>query len=97
MGNDISCKFISIIDVCYVISLSAERWAFNICFVVISDANFKFLYGCAVNAFILRVNWLTGSVAAGFILPKKKYVTCHIFDWLAFSRLCLFLFVPFES
>ncbi|XP_075520324.1 uncharacterized protein LOC142553743 isoform X2 [Primulina tabacum] len=34
----------------------------------------KFLYGCAVNAFILRVNWLMDSVAAGFILPKEKYM-----------------------
>ncbi|XP_073144418.1 uncharacterized protein [Henckelia pumila] len=34
----------------------------------------KFLYGCAVNAFIVKVNWLMDSVAAGFILPKDKYM-----------------------
>lgn len=34
----------------------------------------KFLYGCAVNAFILRVNWLMDSVEAGFILPKETYM-----------------------
>ncbi|KAF5196360.1 hypothetical protein FRX31_014055 [Thalictrum thalictroides] len=34
----------------------------------------KFLYGCAVNAFLLHVNWLTDSIMAGSLLPPKKYM-----------------------
>lgn len=34
----------------------------------------KFLYGCAVNAFILKVKWLTDSIAAGSILLPEKYM-----------------------
>ncbi|KAL7225658.1 hypothetical protein ACSBR1_020923 [Camellia fascicularis] len=34
----------------------------------------KFLYGCAVNAYILNVNWLIDSVAAGYALPRDKYM-----------------------
>ncbi|KAF3434235.1 hypothetical protein FNV43_RR25338 [Rhamnella rubrinervis] len=34
----------------------------------------KFLYGCAVNAFILKVDWLTDSIGAGFLLSPEKYL-----------------------
>lgn len=34
----------------------------------------KFLYGCAINAFLLKVNWLTDSVASGSVLPPQKYM-----------------------
>ncbi|XAR63558.1 hypothetical protein NMG60_11023532 [Bertholletia excelsa] len=34
----------------------------------------KFLYGCAVNAYVLKVNWLTDSIAAGSALPPEKYM-----------------------
>ncbi|KAM7267349.1 hypothetical protein ACFE04_009515 [Oxalis oulophora] len=34
----------------------------------------KFLYGCAVNAFLLKAKWLTDSIAAGSILPPTKYM-----------------------
>ncbi|KAG5539262.1 hypothetical protein RHGRI_019725 [Rhododendron griersonianum] len=34
----------------------------------------KFLYGCAVNAYILNVSWLTDSIAAGYALPPDKYM-----------------------
>ncbi|CAH1440250.1 unnamed protein product [Lactuca virosa] len=34
----------------------------------------KFLYGCAVNASILKVKWLFDSVNEGSILPHKKYM-----------------------
>ncbi|KAK4414276.1 hypothetical protein Salat_2840600 [Sesamum alatum] len=34
----------------------------------------KFLYGCAVNALVLKVNWLIDSIAAGFVLPTEKYM-----------------------
>ncbi|KAB2627333.1 hypothetical protein D8674_020951 [Pyrus ussuriensis x Pyrus communis] len=35
----------------------------------------KFLYGCAVNSLILKVDWLTNSISAGCILlPEKKYM-----------------------
>ncbi|KAJ0101138.1 hypothetical protein Patl1_05705 [Pistacia atlantica] len=34
----------------------------------------KFLYGCAVNAFILKVKWLTDSIAAGSVLLPEKYM-----------------------
>ncbi|KAL7616043.1 hypothetical protein Lser_V15G04232 [Lactuca serriola] len=34
----------------------------------------KFLYGCAVNACILKVKWLFDSVNEGSILPHKKYM-----------------------
>ncbi|GFP93930.1 cytosolic sulfotransferase 15 [Phtheirospermum japonicum] len=36
--------------------------------------SFKFLYGCAVNGYVLKVNWLNDSIAAGFVLPPKKYM-----------------------
>lgn len=32
----------------------------------------KFLYGCAVNTFMLKVDWLNNSVAAGSVLPPGK-------------------------
>lgn len=32
----------------------------------------KFLYGCAVNAPILKVKWLADSVAAGSVVPPEK-------------------------
>ncbi|XP_019055070.1 PREDICTED: uncharacterized protein LOC104607858 isoform X2 [Nelumbo nucifera] len=35
----------------------------------------KFLYGCAVNAFLLKDNWLTDSIVAGSMLnPDKRYM-----------------------
>ncbi|CBI35071.3 unnamed protein product, partial [Vitis vinifera] len=34
----------------------------------------KFLYGCAVNTFMLKVDWLNNSVAAGSVLPPGKYM-----------------------
>ncbi|KAL0380069.1 UNVERIFIED_CONTAM: hypothetical protein Sangu_0071200 [Sesamum angustifolium] len=34
----------------------------------------KFLYGCAVNALVLKVNWLIDSIAVGFVLPTEKYM-----------------------
>ncbi|XP_057976310.1 uncharacterized protein LOC131163672 [Malania oleifera] len=34
----------------------------------------KFLYGCAVDAFILKPNWLTESIATGSILPPEKFM-----------------------
>ncbi|KAI3990034.1 hypothetical protein MKX01_013520 [Papaver californicum] len=34
----------------------------------------KFLYGCAINAFLVKVNWLTDSVASGSVLPPQKYM-----------------------
>ncbi|XP_059649301.1 uncharacterized protein LOC132295170 [Cornus florida] len=40
----------------------------------------KFLYGCAVNASILKVNWLTDSIAAGSVLPPEKYVILSRYD-----------------
>ncbi|KAL8542464.1 hypothetical protein ACS0TY_003358 [Phlomoides rotata] len=36
--------------------------------------SFKFLYGCALNAYVLRVSWLMDSIAAGFVLPQKRYM-----------------------
>ncbi|KAL7157929.1 hypothetical protein ABFS83_02G108900 [Erythranthe nasuta] len=40
--------------------------------------SFKFLYGCAVNAYILKVNWLIDSIAAGLVLPPKEYMILPI-------------------
>ncbi|XP_075079517.1 uncharacterized protein LOC107807960 isoform X1 [Nicotiana tabacum] len=34
----------------------------------------KFLYGCAVNAFMLKPKWLTDSISEGHILPPEKYM-----------------------
>ncbi|XP_038891948.1 uncharacterized protein LOC120081282 isoform X2 [Benincasa hispida] len=34
----------------------------------------KFLYGCAVNALIVNVSWLTDSIAACSMLPPWKYM-----------------------
>ncbi|KAG8391082.1 hypothetical protein BUALT_Bualt01G0150800 [Buddleja alternifolia] len=36
--------------------------------------SFKFLYGCALNAYVLKANWLVDSIAAGFVLPPKRYM-----------------------
>ncbi|KAL9237503.1 hypothetical protein vseg_012041 [Gypsophila vaccaria] len=33
----------------------------------------QFLYGCAVNAFLLRAGWAYDSVKAGSVLPPNKY------------------------
>ncbi|KAD3337850.1 hypothetical protein E3N88_33371 [Mikania micrantha] len=33
----------------------------------------KFLYGCAINALILKVAWLFDSVNEGLVLPHQKY------------------------
>ncbi|CAL5392154.1 unnamed protein product [Camellia sinensis] len=38
----------------------------------------KFLYGCAVNSYILNVNWLIDSVAAGYALPRDKSLKAWI-------------------
>ncbi|XP_042059111.1 uncharacterized protein LOC121803544 isoform X1 [Salvia splendens] len=35
--------------------------------------SFKFLYGCAVNGYVLRVNWLIDSIAAGFVVQPNRY------------------------
>nr|XP_024927018.1 uncharacterized protein LOC107410322 isoform X3 [Ziziphus jujuba var. spinosa] len=34
----------------------------------------KFLYGCSVNAFILKVDWVTESIRAGYVLLPEKYM-----------------------
>ncbi|KAK4369344.1 hypothetical protein RND71_013136 [Anisodus tanguticus] len=34
----------------------------------------KFLYGRAVNAFMLKAKWLTDSISEGCILPSEKYI-----------------------
>ncbi|XP_042064080.1 uncharacterized protein LOC121807812 isoform X1 [Salvia splendens] len=36
--------------------------------------SFKFLYGCAVNAYVLKVNWLIDSIAAGFVVQPNRYM-----------------------
>ncbi|CAL5350199.1 unnamed protein product [Camellia sinensis] len=38
----------------------------------------KFLYGCAVNSYILNVYWLIDSVAAGYALPRDKSLKAWI-------------------
>lgn len=59
------------------------RWAtdvlFCISFIFYQLETTKFLYGCAVNAHILKVNWVTDLVAAGSALPPNKYVFCLFF------------------
>ncbi|XP_071932068.1 uncharacterized protein [Coffea arabica] len=37
----------------------------------------KFLYGCAVNALVLKADWLTDSIVAGLILPPQQYSILH--------------------
>ncbi|XP_076960611.1 uncharacterized protein LOC143637029 [Bidens hawaiensis] len=37
----------------------------------------KFLYGCAINASILKITWLFDSVDEGLILPHKKYTVLN--------------------
>ncbi|GLT46010.1 hypothetical protein SLA2020_198010 [Shorea laevis] len=34
----------------------------------------KFLYGCAINALILKIKWLTDSIVAGSAVPPGKYI-----------------------
>ncbi|KAF9597315.1 hypothetical protein IFM89_017175, partial [Coptis chinensis] len=34
----------------------------------------KFLYGCAVNAFVLKENWLMDSIVANSLVPPEKYM-----------------------
>lgn len=47
----------------------------------------KFLYGCAVNAFILGVKWLTDSLAAGSVLSPTKYLIIPMHADLTLMRI----------
>ncbi|XP_050387192.1 uncharacterized protein LOC126803425 [Argentina anserina] len=38
----------------------------------------KFLYGCAVNAFILKDDWLFDSISADHIAPPEQYIILRI-------------------
>ncbi|KAF6155256.1 hypothetical protein GIB67_019782, partial [Kingdonia uniflora] len=60
----------------------------------------KFLYGCAVNAFLLKVSWLTDSVVAGSKLPPDKYLIFsnredmhqNKVGWLVITRKHMYIF-----
>ncbi|KAJ6414495.1 hypothetical protein OIU84_003487 [Salix udensis] len=47
----------------------------------------KFLYGCAVNALILKLKWLTDSVAAGSVVSPDKYVIISNQSYLKCTRI----------
>ncbi|KAJ6704864.1 TUMOR SUPPRESSOR P53-BINDING PROTEIN 1 [Salix purpurea] len=47
----------------------------------------KFLYGCAVNALILKLKWLTDSVAAGSVVSPDKYVIISNQAYLKCTRI----------
>ncbi|XP_062091458.1 uncharacterized protein LOC133797545 isoform X2 [Humulus lupulus] len=57
-----------------------KRWSRNYWYqlpIVLSSKKqqtIKFLYGCAVTALILKVDWVTDSVGAGFIVAPEKYM-----------------------
>ncbi|KAK9157476.1 hypothetical protein Scep_004050 [Stephania cephalantha] len=40
----------------------------------------KFLYGCAVNSFVLKGSWLTDSSMAGCVVPPKRYLIIPFLD-----------------
>lgn len=50
--------------------------------------SFKFLYGCAVNAYVLRVNWLIDSIAAGSVLQLNGYA-CEVLLYVDISIMFL--------
>lgn len=47
----------------------------------------KFLYGCAVNAVILKLKWLTDSVAAGSVVSPDKYMIISNQAYLKCTRI----------
>ncbi|KAF9686343.1 hypothetical protein SADUNF_Sadunf03G0148800 [Salix dunnii] len=47
----------------------------------------KFLYGCAVNALILKLKWLTDSVAAGSVVSPDKYMIISNHAYLKCTRI----------
>ncbi|XP_045823009.1 uncharacterized protein LOC123915806 isoform X2 [Trifolium pratense] len=47
----------------------------------------KFLYGCAVGASILKVDWLTDCLASGTILPPEKYMILPNRDDMKWTRI----------
>ncbi|KAL9386426.1 hypothetical protein Peur_019550 [Populus x canadensis] len=47
----------------------------------------KFLYGCAVNALILKLKWLTDSVAAGSVVSPDKYMIISNQAYLKCTRI----------
>ncbi|KAI3510462.1 hypothetical protein L1887_17475 [Cichorium endivia] len=76
--------------------LSSRRKTSQTCPVVLCPKRLlttKFLYACAVNACIVKVNWLFDSVNDGSILPPKKYtilkenpVTCGMIIGMQVNR-----------
>ncbi|KAI3740592.1 hypothetical protein L2E82_31060 [Cichorium intybus] len=76
--------------------LSSRRKRSQTCPIVLCPKRLlttKFLYACAVNACIVKVNWLYDSVNDGSILPPKKYtilkenpVTCGVSIGMAVNR-----------
>ncbi|XP_050232068.1 uncharacterized protein LOC126680860 isoform X2 [Mercurialis annua] len=46
----------------------------------------KFLYGCAVKALIVKVKWLSDSVAAGSAVPPEKYMILSNRSGLPYTR-----------
>ncbi|XP_021774930.1 uncharacterized protein LOC110738805 isoform X2 [Chenopodium quinoa] len=52
--------------------LNAERLPVVLCTKKLQTT--KFLYGCAVNAFLLKVGWAYNSIRVGSVLPPDKYI-----------------------
>lgn len=55
-------------------SSRSKSWVLPVVLCLKKIQSFKFLYGCAVNAYVMRVNWLIDSIAAGFVLQPKRYM-----------------------
>ncbi|XP_058721575.1 uncharacterized protein LOC131593247 isoform X2 [Vicia villosa] len=47
----------------------------------------KFMYGCAVGASILKVDWLTDCLASGTVLPPEKYMILPTRDDMKWTRI----------
>ncbi|XP_021752281.1 uncharacterized protein LOC110717809 isoform X2 [Chenopodium quinoa] len=52
--------------------LNAERLPVVLCTKKLQTT--RFLYGCAVNAFLLKVGWAYNSIRVGSVLPPDKYI-----------------------
>lgn len=48
----------------------------------------KFLYGCAIDTWVLDAKWLEDCIQAGSVLPPKKYV------WSMLKVIFYICFVP---
>ncbi|KAF9603401.1 hypothetical protein IFM89_035847 [Coptis chinensis] len=59
-------------EVC--VDMTATSYRLTGCYIFMQLQTSKFLYGCAVNAFVLKENWLMDSIVANSLVPPEKYM-----------------------